>query len=90
MPLYEFGCDECGKSVERLQKYDDPAPGCEQCAVSMKRRVGRTSFKLKGDGWARDGYGKYDITYGANGGGRGMGQGQIGKPCIKGFDGSGG
>jgi putative FmdB family regulatory protein len=72
MPLYEFGCEECGKVVEVLQKYNDAAPGCQQCSVDMRRHVSRTSFFLKGDGWARDSYGKYDITYGQNGGGRGM------------------
>ena len=77
MPLYEFGCEECGQVVEALQKYDDPAPGCEQCSTDMKRLISRTSFTLKGDGWARDSYGKYDITYGTNGGGRGMKKSEI-------------
>jgi len=73
MPLYEFGCKPCETIVEKLQKYSDAAPVCGQCSTSMVRQFPRrTSFELKGDGWARDSYGKYDITYGQNGGGRGM------------------
>ena len=72
MPLYEFGCEKCKTVKEVLQKYDDPAPSCSECSGETRRLISRTSFELKGDGWARDSYGKYDITYGNNGGGRGM------------------
>lgn len=72
MPLYEFCCEGCGALTEVLQKYTDAAPGCASCAQPMKRKMSVTSFTLKGDGWARDSYGAHDITYGANGGGRGI------------------
>ena len=55
MPLYEYGC-ECGRTVERLSKVDDPPPDCE-CGREMSKMVSRTSFSLKGDGWAKDNYG---------------------------------
>ena len=60
MPLYEFECDSCGQRVEVLQKYEDPAPVCEQCAYEMKKLVSRTSFTLEGGGWAKDNYGLKD------------------------------
>lgn len=89
MPLYEFGCDECGAVVEVLQKYEDRAPECKCDSIwDMHRLVSRTSFTLKGTGWSRDCFGKYDITYGANGGGRGMSAAKIGVPNLKGFSGS--
>jgi len=62
MPLYEYRCSECATQVEQLQKHDDPAPTCQKCAdtvnklVRMTKQVSRTSFRLEGGGWARDGY----------------------------------
>lgn len=59
MPLYVFTCKVCEAEEEVLQKYTDPAPAaCMKCgaADSMEREVARTSFQLKGDGWAKDGY----------------------------------
>ena len=62
MPIYEFKCPECGDQQEKLQKFDDPAPpctkeGCARCTQPMERLVSRTSFELRGGGWAKDGYG---------------------------------
>ena len=58
MPLYEFRCTECGEVVQRLQKHDDPPPLCEHDPEHgpTKRQVSRSSFVLKGTGWARTGY----------------------------------
>ena len=62
MPLYEYQC-QCGKTVEILQKVGAQAPYCGACAidrgtsVEMKKMVSRTSFSLKGEGWAKDNYG---------------------------------
>jgi predicted nucleic acid-binding Zn ribbon protein len=63
MPLFIFQCD-CGSQLEVLQKYTDPSPTCRACAElgqdelkEMKRKVGLSSFSLKGDGWAKDNYG---------------------------------
>ena len=63
MPLFEYQCDKCGHQVERLQKHDDPPPYCEPCGEAlppeipyMTRQISRTNFRLKGGGWAADGY----------------------------------
>ena len=63
MPIFEFKCDQCGHQVEKLQKHDDPPPVCEPCDETlpaetpfMVRQVSRSSFTLKGSGWAFDGY----------------------------------
>jgi putative FmdB family regulatory protein len=62
MPMYEYRCPKCGTELEQLQKFDDPAPactkeGCEDAGRPMTRKVSRSSFELKGGGWAKDGYG---------------------------------
>jgi len=57
MPLYEYRCDSCGKQIEQFQKHTEPAPSCIQCLETMKKLISRSSFALKGDGWAKDGYG---------------------------------
>lgn len=73
MPIYEFGCGECGHQLERLQKMSDEPPQCPSCDAKMKKKFpSRTSFALKGSGWGFDNYGAKDVTYGQNGGGRGM------------------
>ncbi len=62
MPMYEYKCPKCGHQEEKLQSFNDPAPNCEKNCdekkpVKMKRLISRTSFQLKGGGWAKDGYG---------------------------------
>jgi len=61
MPLYEYKCPKCGFRFEKLvqfSKMDEPQP-CpkEKCDVKeAKKMISRTSFSLKGGGWASDGY----------------------------------
>lgn len=61
MPLYEYRCPKCGTEFERLlshTKRNDPQP-CpnDQCdEKEAKKLISRTSFSLKGGGWASDGY----------------------------------
>ena len=59
MPLYEYQCSACGHRVDRLQKSIDPPPVCDACdgASVMRKLISRSSFRLNGTGWARDGYG---------------------------------
>ena len=56
MPLYEYRCEECGKEVELLQSRDEEPPCC--CGEVMKRLISKSSFRLVGSGWAKDGYSK--------------------------------
>jgi len=61
MPMYEYRCPKCGHEFERLLKHserDDPQP-CpnEKCGEKQaKKLISRSSFSLKGGGWADDGY----------------------------------
>jgi putative FmdB family regulatory protein len=52
MPLYEFECEGCGKLIEQIQKFKDPAPACPSCNLPTKKKVGgRSVFDFKGTGW---------------------------------------
>ena len=60
MPIYEYGCEVCGHTFERLQKVsDDPVQDCPECDTKgkVKKLISRSSFVLKGGGWYKDHYG---------------------------------
>ena len=65
MPIYEWYCPHCGHEEETLQSINDPAPVCLKCDYNtnrhkklevMERKISKSSFILKGGGWAKDGY----------------------------------
>ena len=59
MPVYEYECQKCGKRTEKIQKItEDSFKECfeEKCIGKLKKLISRTSFVLKGGGWAADGY----------------------------------
>ena len=56
MPLYEFKCRKCEKEIEIQQKVEDDPPKC--CGEEMKRLISLSSFRLRGGGWANQGYQK--------------------------------
>ena len=62
MPLFEYKCDDkkCEHKFEKLMRHDerDKIPTCPKCGGdSSTKLISRTSFALKGGGWASDGYG---------------------------------
>lgn len=57
MPIYDFKCDSCKATTERMQRYDDDPPICKKCCGAMSRMVSVTNFSLKGAGWYKDHYG---------------------------------
>jgi putative FmdB family regulatory protein len=59
MPIYEYSCQSCGKTIDVLQKVSDPTPeACTACGAtgSLSKIVSRSSFVLKGGGWYSDLY----------------------------------
>lgn len=59
MPLYQHRCEDCGHEVEYLVRRSDPEeplPLCAECEGTMQLCMPRPSFRLKGRGWAKDGY----------------------------------
>ena len=59
MPIYEYGCQQCGYDFEEMQKFSDPPiESCPECgSLEAKRKVSVSAFHLKGGGWYKDGYG---------------------------------
>jgi putative FmdB family regulatory protein len=59
MPIYEYGCEQCGHVLEEWAKLDDPPPAnCPKCgAPNPKKLISKTAFHLKGGGWYAQGYG---------------------------------
>jgi len=59
MPLFEYRCPKCKHEFEKLVSGRDreKLPDCPKCKESkMQKLVSRSSFSLKGGGWADDGY----------------------------------
>lgn len=58
MPLYEYGCDACGHTLEIQQKLADaPLTTCPACGKDgIQKLISATAFVLKGGGWYKDGY----------------------------------
>jgi putative FmdB family regulatory protein len=59
MPIYEYRCNACSKTFEKIQKFsDDPITECE-CGEKgqVERLISQPAFHLKGGGWYKDGYG---------------------------------
>ena len=49
-------CPACGNKVELIQRVKDPNPVCSCGAGPMKKLISKTSFILRGSGWAKDLY----------------------------------
>ena len=58
MPIYEYRCKKCDHSFEKLMRHNerDDTQLCPKCENKTKRIVSKSSFSLKGGGWASDGY----------------------------------
>lgn len=58
MPMYEYKCDSCGKTCEKIQKYSDaPLTECPECGDhALVKQISRgTGFCLMGYGWDKPG-----------------------------------
>ena len=54
MPIYEYQCEACGKSVEKLQKISDkPLSDCPHChkKKTLQKLISAAGFRLSGKGW---------------------------------------
>ena len=52
MPLYEYQCEKCGATVEKIQKFSDPPLTiCEKCGGPLERLVSSPAIQFKGSGW---------------------------------------
>jgi putative FmdB family regulatory protein len=59
MPLYEYHCSKCDKTIEVMRKFSDPPlTEHEDCGGTLERLLSAPAFQLKGTGWYLTDYGK--------------------------------
>ena len=59
MPLYEYRCQDCGETIEIIQKFSDsPLSKCEDCGGVLERLLSPSAIQFKGSGWYVTDYGK--------------------------------
>lgn len=64
MPIYEFKCNSCLNTFEELlsvsrTRESDINVFCPVCySLDVTKLISRSSFHLKGTGWAKDNYSK--------------------------------
>lgn len=66
MPLYEYRCEACGETEEKLESLSAATEhACPQCgkAAGMRRQISQAAFTLSGTGW----YAKDYASGGKNG-----------------------
>jgi putative FmdB family regulatory protein len=52
MPIYEYECAACGRTVEAWQKFSDrPLKTCKYCSGRLHKLISHSAFHLKGTGW---------------------------------------
>jgi putative FmdB family regulatory protein len=52
MPIYEYQCAKCGKTIEVIQKMSDkPLKKHEGCGGSLTKLISAAGFQFKGTGW---------------------------------------
>ena len=60
MPLYEYRCDNCGRTFELIQKFSDPpAEHCPTCGGGpVHKLLSSPAIQFKGSGWYVTDYAK--------------------------------
>ena len=52
MPIYEYQCAKCGKTIEVIQKMSDkPLKKHESCGGPLTKLISAAGFQFKGTGW---------------------------------------
>ena len=53
MPIYEYQCENCNRTLEIIQKINDPPPlDCPGCELpKLRKKVSAVAFRLAGGGW---------------------------------------
>jgi len=52
MPIYEYSCKKCGKTIEVIQKFSDsPLKKHQKCGGTLTKLVSQAGFQFKGTGW---------------------------------------
>ena len=52
MPIYEYECSKCGKTIEVIQKMSDkPLKKHAGCGGGLTKLISASGFQFKGTGW---------------------------------------
>ena len=52
MPLYEYRCEDCGETIEIIQKFaDPPLSRCDVCGGALERLLSAPAIQFRGSGW---------------------------------------
>ena len=52
MPIYEYECAKCGKTIEVIQKMSDkPLKKHAVCGGTLTKLISASGFQFKGTGW---------------------------------------
>jgi len=63
MPIYEYACKKCGKTIEVIQKFSDRAlRKHEGCGGALTKLISASGFQFKGTGWYVTDYAKKSGT----------------------------
>ena len=61
MPIYEYECAKCGKTIEVIQKMSDkPLKKHESCGGALTKLISASAFQFKGTGWYVTDYARKD------------------------------
>jgi putative FmdB family regulatory protein len=60
MPLYEYRCEACGSTFEKIVKFSDPPlEVCEKCGKGpVQKLISSPAIQFKGSGWYITDYAK--------------------------------
>jgi len=59
MPLYEYICESCGRTLEAIQSYSEPLLTlCDRCGGPLRKLLSAPAVQFKGSGWYVSDYGK--------------------------------
>lgn len=65
MPLYEYKCQKCGKTLEAIRKFADaPLTICPHCGGELKKLFSSPAIKFKGSGFYINDYARNGKTDG--------------------------
>jgi putative FmdB family regulatory protein len=63
VPLYEYRCDACGHTFEKIQKFSDPLETvCPKCGGVVHKLMSSPAIQFKGSGFYITDYAKKDST----------------------------
>jgi putative FmdB family regulatory protein len=68
MPIYEYKCNSCGKTFEKIERFSDsPTEIHDECGGPVERLLSAPALQFKGTGWYVTDYARSNGGGGKNG-----------------------